>query len=130
MHVTIGCGGKPGVVEALDDVEIQTECSSSPFNSTKDWSKKLLSNPTQMGIRACPTVQPLFGGFCWSKGQPSISAMHTAAYGYGTLDILNATHASWAFYRNVDAFGKALETVVINRALPKSCASVAAAGRR
>ncbi|WIA31093.1 hypothetical protein OEZ86_001120 [Tetradesmus obliquus] len=130
VHITIGTGGKPGnPAGALDDQTIEEACSSSPFNNPATWVAKEAKNPTVFGPAGnCPTVQPDLGGFCWSDGQPSFSAVRTAAFGHGTLDILNATHAEWAFYRNNDAPGVAMDKVMLNRGQPTTCASVAGRG--
>jgi hypothetical protein len=107
-------------------------CSTSPFNNAATWVAKQAKNPTIFGPAGnCPTVQPELGGFCWSNGQPAFSfqlSVRTAAFGHGTLDILNATHAEWAFYRNSDVPGVAMDKVMLNRGQPTTCASVASRG--
>eukprot|EP00882_Tetradesmus_deserticola_P008964 GHRQ01009456.1.p1 GENE.GHRQ01009456.1~~GHRQ01009456.1.p1 ORF type:complete len:377 (+),score=58.27 GHRQ01009456.1:1339-2469(+) len=128
VHITIGCGGKPGTPNgALEDATIQSQCSNDPFNNATAWQAMQASNPTIMGPSGgCPTVQPDLGGFCWSKDdQPHFSAVRNAEFGFGLLDILNATHASWAFYRNKDAPGVTVDKVMLNRGEPTTCASVA-----
>ncbi|WIA44097.1 hypothetical protein OEZ86_010448 [Tetradesmus obliquus] len=126
VHITIGNGGKPGSPEdALDTTTIEDACASSPFNNATAWVAKMAKNPTIFGpVGNCPTVQPHLGGFCWSKGQPDFSAVRTAVFGHGTLDILNATHAEWTFYRNSDAPGVSMDKVMLNRGQPTTCASV------
>jgi hypothetical protein len=97
-------------------------CKNDPtFSSPEAWIKHQSGNPTVFGGRQCPTVQSDLGGFCWSKGQPAFSAVRTSAFGHGTLDILNATHAEWAFYRNSDTPGSSMDKVMLNRAAPVPC---------
>jgi len=50
-----------------------------------------------------------------------MSALRTSAFGHGTLDILNGTHAEWAFYRNSDQVNKALDKVMLLRLQPQPC---------
>lgn len=117
-------------------VSIPAACgqSDSKFYNATTWNIAQSLNPTVFGPPGknhCPTVQPDLGGFCWPNGQPDFSAVRTSAFGYGTLDILNATHAEWAFYRNHDAPWFSLDKVMLDRSRPKSCASPShVAGRR
>lgn len=71
--------------------------------------------------RVCPG-RHYDGRFCPSR-QPEWSAYREPAFGFGALDVLNATHAAWAWFRNLDAGAEPADDVVLVRADARACAA-------
>lgn len=82
----------------------------------------LLATPPPSSPR-CHTFQPELGGFCWTK-QPNFSAYREPAFGFGSLKLLNATHAEWKFRKltATNSFVTA-DAVSLDRGAPVSCAN-------
>jgi hypothetical protein len=49
----------------------------------------------------------------WTSPQPTWSAYRDAEYGHGEITFLNATHAAWAWVRNIDNEPVAADSAVI-----------------
>ncbi|KAI8465064.1 MAG: Metallo-dependent phosphatase-like protein [Monoraphidium minutum] len=121
VHITIGCGGKPGEpgsgVAALDTKYIE-EGSFYCKDPTVLDIKPNVAQPLR-----CHTFQPALGGFCWDR-QPDFSAFRQPMFGAAMLTLNNATHAAWRFYKAA-ASGAAVvaDSVNINRLQQKGCAN-------
>ncbi|KAK9826440.1 hypothetical protein WJX81_005915 [Elliptochloris bilobata] len=60
-------------------------------------------------------------GYCY-KSQPAWSAYRESSFGHGVLDVLNETHALWAWHRNQDGDPVAADSVYVYRDLQR-CAN-------
>jgi hypothetical protein len=60
------------------------------------------------------------GEYCPSK-QPAYSAYREPSFGFGSLDLLNATHAHWKWTKNVVPGWKVADEVVIVRGGNVAC---------
>lgn len=118
VHITIGCGGKPGEpgsgVAALDTKFIE-EGSFFCKDPTVLDIKPNLAQPLR-----CHTFQPERGGMCWNK-QPEFSAYREPTFGAATLKLLNETHADWKFYSTATGKSVVADSVVINKLDQTGC---------
>lgn len=78
-----------------------------------------------------PSYQPQkcitrIGEYCPSK-QPAYSAYREPSFGFGSLDLINATHASWKWTKNVVPGWKVADQVTIVRGGNAACKSAQAA---
>jgi acid phosphatase type 7 len=58
----------------------------------------------------------------WVEPQPSWSIFRQASYGFGALQVINSTHAQWAWHQNGDLIPAISDQVLFNRS-PSSSSS-------
>lgn len=51
----------------------------------------------------------------WVQPQPSWSIFRQASYGFGALQVINSTHARWAWHQNGDLIPTISDEVMFNR---------------
>eukprot|EP00877_Chromochloris_zofingiensis_P005008 jgi/Chrzof1/14508/Cz09g05130.t1 len=104
VHITIGDAGN-------------AEGTYKDFIDSVASSTSYCLNPE---ARSFPSYQPQRcfsyqnGEYCFTK-QPEWSAYREPSFGHGTLDVLNATHAQWSWYKNQWPEGSVADTVTIIR---------------
>lgn len=96
LHITIGDGGnreKMAIPHADEEGGCPTPEESAPESA----------DVTGLNCAFNFTSGPAAGRFCWDR-QPDWSAFRETSFGHGILEVKNATHALWTWYRNQDAF--------------------------
>ncbi|KAJ7549714.1 hypothetical protein O6H91_04G020100 [Diphasiastrum complanatum] len=96
VHITIGDGGNREAM-AIQHADEPGACPEPA--STPDFK--------YLPYKFCGfnfTTGPAAAKFCWDR-QPDWSAFRESSFGHGILEIKNATHALWTWYRNQEAYG-------------------------
>eukprot|EP00775_Hariotina_reticulata_P006213 gene6212-6449_t len=106
VHITIGDGGN---IEGLYKDFMDTISKKPAYCADPESGQQF---PKLYQPQACLSYQQ--GEYCFSK-QPQWSAYREPSFGYGSLQFLNATHASWTWHKNQWPAWKAADQVTILR---------------
>lgn len=106
---------------ATTPLPVSTASAAVTSTFSPDALHDLFSTLPISASRVCPG-RHYDGKFC-PTSQPEWSVYREPAFGFGALDVLNATHAAWGWFRNLDAGAQPADDVVLVRADPRACAA-------
>eukprot|EP00891_Asterochloris_glomerata_P003873 jgi/Astpho2/3873/Aster-04384 len=111
ISITIGDGGN---TEGLSSQFVDTPGQCTTPAAT--YYFRDLCNTPPAGFGGALFAGGNHSGFCPLSGQQAaISAFREPSYGFGTLDIINATTAQWQWHRNADTQMVVADSVYITR---------------
>jgi hypothetical protein len=107
VHITVGDGGNIEGFDGMEGIEENTDDQTQGGWNWKcfEYEKRPAPNPGGGGRKLnCPTLQPEYTpgsptAYCWTV-RPPISAFRKPSFGFGTLDLFNATTARWTWRAN------------------------------
>lgn len=117
VHITVGDGGNiEGLYkDFIDQLRPRPAYCSDPDSGAQFPSYQPQRCISRQGGNYCPTVQPAY------------SAYREPSFGFGTLELLNATHANWTWTKNKVPGWEVADKVTIIRGNDKACNAAAAA---